>query len=67
MLTEASAVAARAVRMVREGRVEAVDGTALSVRVQSLCVHSDTPGAVAIARAVRDALLEAGVTVQAAA
>lgn len=67
VLTEASAVAARAVRMVREGRVEAVDGTALSVRVQSLCVHSDTPGAVAIARAVRDALLEAGVTVQAAA
>jgi UPF0271 protein len=67
VLTDPPTVAARAVRMVREGRVDAVDGTPLTVRVESLCVHSDTPGAVTIARAVRDALREAGITVQAAA
>jgi UPF0271 protein len=37
------------------------------VVADSLCVHSDTPGAVAVARAVRDALTGAGVTLRAVA
>ena len=35
-------------------QVTAVDGSQVSVRPDSVCVHGDTPGAVAIARAVRD-------------
>ena len=54
-------VAARAVRMVAEGAVEAVDGTVVAVAVESVCVHGDTPGAVALARAVREALAAAGL------
>jgi UPF0271 protein len=49
-------VVAQAVSLVRDGRVTAIDGAAVSVRVESLCLHGDTPGAVSLARAVRAAL-----------
>ncbi len=58
-------VAARAVVMATEGRVETIDGGEVAVQVRSLCVHGDTPGAVELARAVRAALEEAGVTQEA--
>jgi 5-oxoprolinase (ATP-hydrolysing) subunit A len=61
VLTDASAVARRAVEFARDHTVTAVDGTVVSVDAASLCVHGDTPGAVEIVRAVRDALAEAGV------
>lgn len=54
------AVAARVVRMVRDGKVQATDGTDLLIEGNSVCVHSDTPGAVEIVRAVRKGLEEAG-------
>ncbi|WP_418155050.1 LamB/YcsF family protein [Actinoalloteichus caeruleus] len=55
----------RGLRMVTEGVVRAVDGTDVAVRPASLCVHGDTPGAVALATRVRDALRDAGVEVRA--
>ena len=65
VLTDAVEVAERAVRIATEGVVVAVDGTEVSARVDSLCVHGDTPGAVELARAVRAALDAAGVEVTA--
>jgi UPF0271 protein len=62
LVQDPAAVAARAVGMARDGVVEAVDGSRVSVAVKSVCVHGDTPGAVALARAVRAALQEAGLT-----
>ena len=62
LVTDVAAVAARAVRMAVDGVVEAVDGSVIPMPVESLCVHGDTPGAVHMARAVRAALLAAGVT-----
>ncbi len=56
-------VAARVVRMVVEGQVRTVVGTDLPVRCDTVLLHGDTPGAVAIARAVRAALETAGVVV----
>ncbi|OJV78536.1 MAG: hypothetical protein BGO37_07420 [Cellulomonas sp. 73-92] len=53
----------RAVRLAAEGKVVAVDGTVIDVPADSLCVHSDTPGSIQIARAVRSALAAAGVAV----
>lgn len=53
----------RAVRIATEGKVLAVDGTLVDVAADSLCVHSDTPGSVQIASAVRSALAAAGVEV----
>lgn len=65
VLHDPDEAAARAVRMARDGLVTAVDGTEIRVAAQSICVHGDTPGAVRLARAVRNALLAAGVTVKA--
>jgi UPF0271 protein len=64
LLTDATEIAERAVRMVTEGTVDAVDGTAVRLEVDSLCVHGDTPGAVAMARAVRSALAAAAIQVE---
>ena len=65
VLHDPERVAARAVVMATEGRVETVDGGEVAVEVRSLCVHGDTPGAVDLAKAVRAALDEAGVTLEA--
>ncbi|MBV9757036.1 MAG: 5-oxoprolinase subunit PxpA [Alphaproteobacteria bacterium] len=43
---------------VTEGKTRAVSGKLVDVVAESVCVHSDTPGAIAIARAVREALGE---------
>jgi len=56
-------VAERAVKMVLEGKIEALDGGMVEINAETLCVHGDNPEAVAIARAVRDALEKNGVTV----
>ena len=56
-------VAERALRLVREGRVDAVDGTELAVDAPTICIHGDAPNAVEVARAVRRRLEEAGVEI----
>lgn len=65
VLHDAQAVAARMVRLAHEGVVEAADGTDVRVAAESICLHGDTPGAVAMAAAVRAGLEEAGVSVRA--
>ena len=64
VIHDADTVVQRCVRMAREGTVVAVDGSEVSVAPQSLCVHGDTPGAVEIARRVRDGLIEAGLRIE---
>ncbi|MEU4156164.1 5-oxoprolinase subunit PxpA [Actinoplanes sp. NPDC026670] len=49
-------VVARVVQMAVESSVTAVDGSVVECRVRSICLHGDTPGAVRLARAVRDGL-----------
>ena len=65
VLDDPERVATRAVAMATEGRVETADGGEVTVEIASLCVHGDTPGAVGLARAVRAALEEAGVALEA--
>ena len=65
VLHDPEVVAARVTRLVVEGVVEAVDGSLLPVQADSVCVHGDTPGAVAIATAVRRGLETAGVRLRA--
>jgi UPF0271 protein len=50
--------------MATSGAVDAVGGTVLLMPVESVCLHGDTPAAVDVARAVRTALADAGVTVR---
>lgn len=62
VLADPEQVAARCVAMVTGQPVSDVDGGLLTLSPRSLCVHGDTPGALGIARAVRTALEDAGVT-----
>jgi 5-oxoprolinase (ATP-hydrolysing) subunit A len=63
LVVDPDEAARRAVALAVDGCVIAVDGTELRLDCDTLCVHGDTPGATAIAAAVRRALGEAGVTV----
>jgi len=54
-------VVERSLRMVTEGKATTVTGKTIDVRADSLCVHGDTPGAVDIAKALRQALGSEGV------
>ena len=60
---DADRVVAQALALATTGTATTPDGSAVNVRARSLCVHGDTPGAVAMARAVREALVDAGVKV----
>jgi len=64
LVREPEQAAERAVQMVLEGRVAALDGGEVEVQADTLCVHGDNPEAVEIARAVRRALEAAGVDVR---
>jgi 5-oxoprolinase (ATP-hydrolysing) subunit A len=65
LLHDPDEVAERVVRMVADGAVTAVDGSDVRVRAESACVHGDSPGAVAMATAVRAGLHAAGVELRA--
>ena len=61
VLHDPAEIAERVAVMVETGRITAIDGTPISVTAESVCVHGDSPGAVQIARAVRDRLTDGGV------
>lgn len=56
-------VAERAVRIVRTQRLDAVDGSQVSVEVPTICVHGDAPNAVEVAGVLRERLTAAGIEV----
>ncbi|NGP17558.1 LamB/YcsF family protein [Devosia chinhatensis] len=60
------AVVERCVRLAKTGEIIAVDGTVLRSSARSICLHGDTPGAVDMAREVRDALEGEDITIAAA-
>ena len=64
LLREPREAAARILRMLREGKVQTVDGVDVEVRVDTICVHSDTPGAVEFVRSLRSALDGQGVVIR---
>jgi 5-oxoprolinase (ATP-hydrolysing) subunit A len=63
VMHDAAEVVSRAVGMARDGTVTAVDGSTIPVRVDTICVHGDTPGAAALARSIRHGLEDAGIAV----
>jgi len=65
VLTDPTAVAGRALDIAVDRVLTAIDGSTVDVRAESLCLHGDTPGAVAMARAIRQVLTEAGVSLRA--
>ena len=65
VLSDPGVVVARALRMIREHLVDAMDGTPVHLVADTMCLHSDTPGAAVLARALRSGLEAAGVTISA--
>ena len=61
VIHDADVVVSRAIRMAKDGTVEAADGTILKLQVETICVHSDTPGADQLAARLRAGLEAAGV------
>jgi len=64
VLHDPEEVAARVLRMVNAGAVETVEGTSLPLDIGSICVHGDSPGAIQMAAAIRQRLMEAGVEIK---
>jgi UPF0271 protein len=60
---DAALAARQALGLARGDTVTADDGTVLTVHVETLCLHGDSPNAVSMARAVRGALTGAGIRV----
>ncbi len=63
LLHDANEAGDRIVRMLREGKVRAIDGSDVEVSAETICVHGDTPDAVRFALAVRSHLLQAGIKI----
>ena len=67
VLHDETAVAARAVAMVQDGSVIAVDGSRVAIRADTICLHGDSPGADVMALRIRNAFATAGIRVAAPA
>lgn len=65
VIKDEALVQERVGRLLRDGTVLTIDGQSLSVEVQSILVHSDTPHSLAVARGVRQAIAAAGGIVRA--
>jgi 5-oxoprolinase (ATP-hydrolysing) subunit A len=63
VLSDPGRAAERAVRMVRDRKVVARDGSSIRIQVDTICIHGDTPDAARLAAAVRMGLEQAGITV----
>ena len=63
VIKDPQAVAERALQMVKENAVIAVDGTTIPLEAQTLCVHGDNPKAVDLVKGIRDMLEADGVAV----
>ena len=64
VITESEAVIARTLRMIRTGRVTAINGQEIELTGETICVHGDTPDAVAILGSLRAALEAEGIGVR---
>jgi UPF0271 protein len=55
--------AEQAIQLVRERKVQTVSGKKIEMKVRTICIHGDTPGAPKIARAVYEKLQQAKISI----
>ena len=63
MIHDIQEVVDRSLRMVTEGKAVEISGEVIEVEADSLCLHGDTPGAVDMAQALKQALVAEDVEV----
>ena len=64
VLHDTQLIARRMLQLARQGTLEAIDGSTIKIDTQSICVHGDSPGAVAIAQEIRRAFEADGIAVR---
>jgi UPF0271 protein len=64
VLHDAQLIAKRMLQLAHDGTLEAIDGSTIKIDAQSICVHGDSPGAVAIAQEIRRAFEADGITIR---
>lgn len=64
VITDEKLACERVLRMVKDGEVEAVDGSIIKVKADTICVHGDNPKAVEFANKIRKTLTENGVEIK---
>lgn len=64
VLHDTQLIARRMLQLAHEGTLEAINGSTIKIDAQSICVHGDSPGAVAIAQEIRRAFEADGITVR---
>jgi UPF0271 protein len=65
VIHDSDAVIERCLRLAKDGEIVANDGSVFKSMARSICLHGDTPGAVDLAREIRDALESEGITIAA--
>ena len=63
VITDPDEAAEQAVGLARDGTVVAADGTKIEVRADTLCIHGDTPGVVAIAKRIQERFGQEGIRI----
>lgn len=63
VLVEPAQIAARVVKMVADQAITSISGKTIAAKIDTICIHGDTQGALAIARAVRHALEQNGIEI----
>lgn len=64
VISDPALVAERALKMAKEGKVIATDGTEIDLRVDTLCVHGDNPSAVELVKNIRELMESNGIAVK---
>ena len=64
LIADPSKAANQAVQIVMQGNVRTITGKVIDVKIQTICIHGDSPGADKIVAAVREALVKAGAAVK---
>lgn len=64
VLQDSALIARRALNMVKTQSVESIDGKTMAIKIESLCVHGDTPNAQGIAERIRKELMTAGIDIR---
>ncbi|MGL4307051.1 MAG: LamB/YcsF family protein [Mycobacteriaceae bacterium] len=63
VLNDPKVISQRALRLVTDGQLTAIDGSIINIEAQSICIHGDTDGAVSIATSIRHELEATGITI----
>jgi len=65
MIHDTDLAISRVLRMVKEGKVEAITGEDIDIQADSICVHGDNPKAVDFVNEIRKALVNEGISIMA--